>query len=187
MLFTIPAADMREERAERRHSLQERCEIAAKKANGHTAAIWCELNDESDRMESLLPDCVQVSGSMSDDEKEEKLVAFSTGKVRQIVTKPKIGAWGLNWQHCHNVVTFPSHSFEQHYQLVRRCYRFGQTKPVKVTSIVCEGEKAILASQTRKQEQCKKMFDSIVKHMGNAMHLQTLDSFPLDEEVPTWL
>lgn len=189
MLFTIPAKDMREERAERRHSIPERCEIAARLADdeqGHSA-LWCELNEEADHLESMLKDVVQVKGSMSDDEKEEALVAFSRGQIRRIVTKPKIGAWGLNWQHCNNVVVFPSHSYEQYYQLVRRCYRFGQTKPVKVTSIVCEGESGILPNLQRKQDQANKMFDSIVKHMADSLHLVTLDTFNNQERVPAWL
>lgn len=189
MLFTMAARDMHEEKAERRHSITERCEKAAEVvlATNDPCAMWCELNPEADLMEKLLPDCVQVSGSMSDEQKEESLMAFSRGQVKRIVTKPKIGAWGMNWQHCNNVVCFPSHSFEQYYQLVRRCYRFGQTRPVTVTAIVCEGEEKILASLQRKQEQATKMFSSIVAHMADAMHLVSADFYPDREVVPSWL
>lgn len=128
-LFTVPARDMREERAERRHSIRERCEKAAEichAASGPTVS-WCELNPEGDLLQKLLgKDCVQVKGSMSDDAKEEALTAFSLGQVNRLVIKPNIGAWGLNWAHCSNMTVFPSHSYEQYYQLVRRCWRFGQ-------------------------------------------------------------
>jgi SNF2 family DNA or RNA helicase len=82
---------------------------------------------------------------------------------------------------------FPSHSYEQYYQLVRRCYRFGQTKPVKVASIVCEGESGILPNLQRKQGQANKMFDSIVKHMADSLHMVSLDTFDQKESVPSWL
>jgi len=189
MLFTVAARDMREERAERRHSINERCEKAcelSRAADGPTVT-WCELNDEGDQMARELSGSVQVSGSDSDDEKEEKLIGFSDGSIRDLIIKPKIGAWGLNWQHCHNVNVFPSHSFEQYYQLVRRCYRFGQEHPVKVNAIVCEGERGVLKSIARKQAQADQMFSSIVEHMKDAMHLVTSDFFPEDERVPSWL
>jgi len=124
---------------------------------------------------------------MPDEAKEEALIGFSSGQIRRLVTKPKIGAWGLNWQHCCNIVTFPSHSYEQDYQLVRRCYRFGQTKPVTVTRIICEGEANILNSLSRKYQQSVRMFDSIVAHMRDSLHLVSADSFPNLERLPQWL
>ncbi len=188
-LFSMPAGDMREERAERRHSLQERCERAAEIANNHSgsSSIWCELNPEGDLLEKLIKDCVQVYGSMSDDEKEEALIAFSNGQIKNIITKPKIGAWGMNWQHCHNVVCFPTHSFEQYYQLVRRHYRFGQKNPVTVHRIISEGEQRILENLKRKAIQADRMFASIVEHMRDAMAIVKRDFFPEREEIPTWL
>ena len=122
MLFNLPASNWREEREERRRTLTERCEAAAAIANRlrGPCVVWCHLNDEGDLLERLIPDARQVSGKDSDDAKEEAYDAFSTGILRVLVTKPKIGAWGLNWQHCANVVTFASHSYEQYYQAVRR-------------------------------------------------------------------
>lgn len=188
-LFTMAARDMQEERAERRHTLQERCEIAAGLAleSEYPASIWCELNPEGDLLEKLIPESVQVKGSMSDDAKEEALLAFSAGQIKRIIIKPKIGAWGLNWQHCNRVICFPSHSYEQYYQLVRRCYRFGQKRPVRVTSIVSEGEVNILQSQTRKKAQAEAMFANIVAHMQDAMRLVSTDFFHEQEELPKWL
>jgi len=190
MLFAIPARDMREEREERRLTLKERCEKAAEiaaNANERPVALWCELNPEGDLLQKIIPGCVQVKGSMSDDAREEALEAFTTGQIKRLVTKPKIGAWGLNWQHCSDTIVFPSHSFEQYYQLVHRFYRYGQERLVNVSLVMSEGEQGILKSIRRKQAQADRMFDSIVRHMQNPMHLSTLESFPNKEEMPSWL
>lgn len=188
-LFPLPGRDMREERAERRNSLEERCDKANQLVEDHDgpSVVWCELNDEGDRLEKVIEGAIQISGNDSDEAKEEKLIGFSTGQIQRLVTKPKIGAWGLNWQHCSNVVTLPSHSYEQYYQAVRRCYRFGQTKPVKVALVVNEGEVGILANLKRKSEQANRMFSSIVAHMKDAMHLSSQDYFPESEVKPSWL
>ena len=189
MLFAMPGATLHEEREERRNSIDERCEKAVELVSKHDgcSVCWCELNKEADTLVRMIDGAVQVSGSMSDDEKEERLTAFSGGQISTLVIKPKIGAWGLNWQHCNNVISFPSHSYERHYQSVRRCYRFGQKKPVKVSLIVGEGEAGILANLRRKAAQSETMFASIVAHMKDAMHLQTSDYFPEKEMVPAWL
>jgi hypothetical protein len=188
-LFSLPARDMQEEREERRRTMPERCEMAASLVHQHEGAsvLWCELNDEGDMLEKLVADSVQVKGSTSDDEKEEALIGFSKGEIKRLIIKPKIGAWGLNWQHCHNVTMFPSHSFEQYYQAVRRCYRFGQTKDVTVNIIASEGERGVIKNLHRKQEQSKKMFRELCKHMNDAMHIVTQDYFPEKEKLPTWL
>lgn len=188
-LFAKAAECLEEERAERRHTIRERCEkaVALATAKDGPAVVWCELNDEGNLLEHLLPECVQVKGSMSDDEREEALIAFTRGQIKRMVCKPKIGAWGLNWQHCNNVVSLPSHSFEQMYQAVRRCYRFGQKKPVTVSLVVSEGEQGILDNLKRKQQQSENMFQSIVAHMNDAMHLVSRDYFPEKEVLPSWL
>lgn len=189
MLFAMPGKDLQEEREERRNSIGERCDMAAEIASNHKghSVIWCELNPEGDELQKRLPNAKQVKGSMPDEQKEEYLQAFSDGEIDQLITKPKIGAWGLNWQHCHNSIHLPSHSYEQYYQAVRRFYRFGQVHPVNVSLIVNEGEAGILKSLRRKTIQVNNMFASIVNHMQDAMHLQTSDFFPETEELPKWL
>jgi len=112
-LFDVPAYGLREEREEARRTLAERCEAAAAAiADADHAVAWCHLNDESAMLARLIPGAVEVSGSDSHDEKEPKLNAFSDGEIRVLVTKPIIGAWGLNWQHCNRMTYFPSHSYE---------------------------------------------------------------------------
>lgn len=189
MLFALPAAGLKEQREERRRSMQERCEKVAQLVNGTgaPALVWCHLNEEGDTLEELIPDAVQVSGKDSDDAKEEKLMAFADGKARVLVTKPKIGAWGLNFQHCSHVTFFPSHSFEQYYQGVRRCWRFGQDKPVTVDIITTEGERGVLKNLQRKAAQADTMFSSLVAEMNAALAIEKAAQFHEQERIPAWL
>lgn len=189
MLFALPAAGLKEQREERRRAIDERCERVASLVNGteEPALVWCHLNDEGDLLESLIPDAVQVSGSDRDDAKEEKLTAFAEGKARVLVTKPKIGAWGLNFQHCAHVTMFPSHSFEQYYQAIRRCWRFGQTRPVRVDLVTTEGERGVLKNMQRKALQADRMFSHLVEEMSNELAIQKVDTLTKREIVPSWL
>lgn len=189
MLFALPAVGLKEQREERRRTLTERCEMAAELANAHKEPVlsWCHLNDEGDLLADLIPDAQQVSGSDSDDEKEEKFNAFSIGQLRVLVTKPKIGAWGLNFQHCAHVTFFPSHSFEQYYQGVRRCWRFGQKRPVKVDVVSTEGERGIMANLMRKAKAADQMFTSLVEQMNVAVRLDKNQKFSTQEIIPSWL
>lgn len=189
MLFALPATNMQEEREERRRTIQERCEYAASlvSGTGNPFVIWCHLNPEGDLLEKMIPDAVQVSGSDPDEKKEESYEAFVSGQSRGIVTKQKIGGWGLNWQHCAHVVEFASHSFEQHYQGVRRCWRFGQTKPVINDIIATEGEMGAKRSMQRKSASADRMFDALVAHMNQSLKIQDLNYFTGKMEVPAWL
>ena len=189
MLFALPAVGLKEQREERRRSIEERCAEVAKLVNktGQPALVWCELNDEGDELERLIPDAVQVSGKDSDDAKEDKLLSFADGKARVLVTKPKIGAWGLNFQHCAHVVTFPTHSFEQHYQGVRRCWRFGQKRPVRVDIVATEGSRGVLANLQRKGRQADEMFASLVSYMNAAQAIDRVRAATKPQELPAWL
>ena len=189
MLFDVPAIGFREEREERRRTIAERCETVAGLVSdtGESAVVWCHLNPEGDLLETLIPDAVQVSGADSDEAKESKFAAFSRGDVRVLVTKPVIGAWGLNWQHCAHLTFFPSHSYEQFYQAVRRCWRFGQKRPVTVDIVSTEGEVAIQANLEHKSIQAEQMFTSLVAHMKDAQSIVRTDSYDVTPEVPSWL
>lgn len=189
MLFAIPAATLPEQREERRRTIAERCERVADLVNqtGEPALVWCHLNDEGDALERLIPDCEQVSGNDSDDAKEGKMAAFVEGATRVLVTKPKIGAWGLNFQHCAHITMFPSHSFEQYYQAVRRCWRFGQKRPVHVDMVTTEGEQGVLANLQRKAGQADRMFSHLVEEMAHELTIQRQNNFTTTQEVPSWL
>ena len=189
MLFSMPATNFREERHERRGTIEYRCERAAQLVadTKAPAVIWCHLNPEGDLLEKIIPGSVQVSGKNSDDEKESAFEGFSNGSIRVLIIKPKIGAWGLNWQHCSHVITFASHSYEQYYQAIRRCWRFGQKNKVVVDIILSEGEERIRENMKRKSEAADKMFSSLVAEMNNAIRIDRTIAFTKKEEVPTWL
>jgi superfamily II DNA/RNA helicase len=189
MLFALPAVGLKEQRDERRRTVEERCAKVAELVNhtGQPALVWCHLNDEGDMLEKLIPDAVQVSGSDSDDRKEERLEAFADGKARVLITKPKIGAWGLNFQHCAHVTFFPSHSFEQYYQAVRRCWRFGQERPVRVDIITTEGERGVMRNLQRKAEQADEMFSHLVAEMNHSLAIERTNNMTKPIEVPAWL
>lgn len=187
-LFTIPAKGLDEQRTERKHTLTERCEeVARLSATGKPMVAWCHLNTEGDLLEKLIPDAKQISGSTSDEEKEELFEAFASGQLRVLVTKAKIAGLGLNWQHCDHMTMFPSHSFEQYYQSVRRCWRFGQKNPVTVDVITTEGESDVMSNLQRKADAADKMFTMIVQEMGNELQIQQRDTFTHVQEIPSWL
>ena len=170
MLFTMPAFGLAEERDERRRTLKERCEAAANLVNhDQPAVIWCHYNTEGDLLESMIPGSIQVAGRHTDDQKEAAYEGFANGSHRVLIVKPKIGAWGLNWQHCNHVVTFATHSYEQYYQGVRRCYRFGQKRPVTVDIIASEGELRVKENMERKAAQADEMFAELVANMHRAI------------------
>ena len=188
MLFPLPAVGLTEQRDERRRTITERCERAAELAVAHDRSVlWCHLNTEGDLLEELISGCVQVSGADSEDAKEEKLEAFSKGEVPYLVTKSKIAGWGLNWQHCAHTVTFPSHSFEQYYQSIRRFWRFGQTRPVEVDIVTTEGEQSVLENLQRKAKAADDLFTELVAQMNHSMAVERSAKFTEKEEVPAWL
>ena len=188
MLFALPAVTLQEQREERRRTLHDRCEAAAALAtHADPAILWCHLNDEGELLRDLVPGCVEVSGADSDDEKEEKLLAFVRGEARALITKPTIGAWGLNLQHCAHVVTFASHSYEQYYQSVRRCWRFGQKRDVVVDTVTSEGEGRVLANVQAKAAKADRMFTSLVAAMRDALSVEAAPLPPLPDRLPAWM
>jgi hypothetical protein len=188
MLFTFPAFGLREERDERRRTLSERCELVARLVDhDRPAVVWCHMNAEGDRLEKSIPGSVQVKGAMSDEAKEEAYARFRSDDARVIVIKPKIGAWGLNWEFCNHVVTFASHSYEQFYQSVRRCWRFGQTRPVTVDIVSTTGEQYVRENMTRKAEACSVMFSELVSCMNKATRVERRADDKERIEVPSWV
>jgi superfamily II DNA or RNA helicase len=189
MLFAMPATDLREQRAEKKRTVQERCEqVAAMVATtGKPALVWCHLNEEGNLLQQLIPDAIQVSGSDRDDVKESRLVDFAEGRARVLITKPKIGAWGLNFQHCNHITYFPSHSFEQYYQSVRRCWRFGQKHAVKVDIILTEGERRIMENLSRKRQQAEQMFSNLVTEMNHSIAISKPIYNTTTITLPSWL
>ena len=116
-----------------------------------------------------------------------KMLVAMARDLRVLIIKPKIGAWGLNWQHCNHVVSFASHSYEQMYQSVRRCYRFGQTRPVTFDLVATEGEELVIGNVKRKADQAEKMFEKLVEEMARAVRVERENIYTKKAEVPSWL
>ena len=187
MLFTMPAFGLQEERDERRRTLKERCELVASLVNhDRPAVVWCHMNSEGDTLEKMIPNSIQVSGKLDDDEKESAYEKFLSQENRVLILKPKIGAWGLNWQFCNHVVTFASHSYEQYYQSIRRCWRFGQKNPVTVDIIASEGEQRVRDNMSRKAAQADKMFAELVAQMNHAIKIER-QTKTTTTTIPNWL
>lgn len=189
-LFPVTAIGLREEREESKQTIPERCEYLASLVNntGEQAFIGCNLNEEGNLLEKLIPDAVQVAGhGMSDETKESRLNDFAEGNARVLITKDKIAALGLNLQRCNHVVRFVTHSYEAQYQFVRRCWRFGQKRPVTVDVIASEGQVGVLSNLKRKALQADHMFDSLVKHQNDALHIDRSTQFTKEIQLPSWL
>ena len=187
-LFSLPAIGLQDQRKERRVTINSRCDKVSELVNSRTdpSIVWCHLNDEGDLLEKSLSNSVQISGKDSDTKKEEKFLQFIKGDVKVLITKPKIGAWGLNFQHCNHMTFFPSHSYEQYYQAVRRCWRFGQDKPVHVDIVTSEGERGVLSNLQRKDQDATNMFKSLTNKVLSSSETKKLTQFKTKTEFPKW-
>lgn len=188
-LLDLPAVGLAEQRNDLRRTIGERCEMAAELVNAHNkpAIAWCNLNEEGKRLKKLIPDCVEVCGDDSEEFKEESFANFISGKIRVLVTKPTIAGFGLNMQHCAHETFFPSHSYEQYYQAVRRCWRFGQKNVVSVDMITTEGQSNVLGNLERKSEQAEKMFEQLVGMMWKELKIEKKNDYTKKEVIPSWL
>jgi len=162
MLFNMIAQRLGEVREEQKQTIKERCEVAVEIANHHeTSVYWCNFNKEGDLLCEIDRNAYQIHGSMDLDEKEEILVSFSQGQLKKLVTKPKMTAFGLNWQHCNHTIFFPTFSYEQYYQAIRRFWRFGQTKEVTVDLVYSDGQKRVLDILLSKTDRANKLFEKL--------------------------
>jgi superfamily II DNA or RNA helicase len=188
-LFDMPAVGLGEEREDLRRTLNERCEMAAELINAHDrpAVAWCNLNTEGDLLTKLIRGAEQVSGKDSEEHKEEVFSAFIRGEIKVLVSKPKIAGFGLNLQHCAHQTFFPSHSYEQYYQAVRRSWRFGQKSAVTVDMITTPGQGDVVANLKRKSHQADKMFEQLVDLMWKETKIEKPNDHTKESMVPTWL
>ena len=168
-LFAIPAASLKERLGARRGSVEERVAMAAALTPADRPFVWwCNLNAESEALTRAIPGAVEVRGSDPEEAKERKLMDFSAGRIRVLVTKPSIAGFGMNWQHCCDTgFVGLSDSFEQVYQATRRFWRFGQTQPVDVHFIAAETEGAVVANLRRKEADAERMAAAMVRHMAD--------------------
>ena len=165
MMFNGIAKTMTEVKEEQRGTIEERCEKASELAQGKTSVYWCNFNDEGDLLDQLDKDAVQLKGGMTIEKKEDILLNFANGNIQRIITKPKITSFGLNWQHCNHTVYFPTWSYEQYYQSIRRFWRFGQQNDVTVDLVLSDGQKRVIDTllyKTNKAIEFNKLIQSNV-------------------------
>ena len=197
-LFTIAAQTLSERREARRNSLDERCEEAAEivKTDAGQWLVWCDLNDESSKLKSLIPGAVEIRGSDTPQDKADRLRGFTDGSIRVLVTKPSIAGFGLNWQGCHNMIFVGlSDSYEMMYQAIRRCYRFGQANTVNVHIVTSTAEGAVRENIERKERQRADMTAEMVRHTKEILRKEirgtTRDVIEYNPQVemkiPAWL
>lgn len=174
-LFPVVAQSLTERRQAKKASIDVRLELAARLASEHQGPVivWCHLNEESDRLAKMIDGAVEVTGSMSIEEKTRNIMAFTHGEKRVLVSKPSICGAGMNWQFC-NVQIFAgmNDSYEQFYQAVRRCYRFGQKNTVTAHIITADTEGAVKANIARKQAQSDTMAVEMVAYMRDLTQKQ---------------
>lgn len=197
-LFTKTAQTLSERREARRNSLDERCEEAAEivKTDAGQWLVWCDLNDESSKLKSLIPGAVEIRGSDTPQDKADRLRGFTDGSIRVLVTKPSIAGFGLNWQGCHNMIFVGlSDSYEMMYQAIRRCYRFGQANTVNVHIVTSTAEGAVRENIERKERQRADMTAEMVRHTKEILRKEirgtTRDVIEYNPQVemkiPAWL
>lgn len=171
-MFNIVATNFHEIRHEQKQTVSERCEKAYSLAHDKTSVYWVNLNEESDLLAQLDPEAVEIRGSMSIDKKEEILMAFAHGEVKRLITKAKMTSFGLNWQHCNHTVFFPTWSYEQYYQSIRRFWRFGQTKPVTVDLVISDGQVRVLQALQEKTDKAIKLYESLTNSVNHSFKEQ---------------
>ena len=180
-LFNLAATSLVEVREEQKCTIRQRCELAVDLARQHkTSVYWCNLNAEGDLIQQLDKDAYQIKGSMDIDKKEDLLLNFFSGNIRHLISKPKITSFGLNWQHCNHTVYFPTFSYEQYYQSVRRFWRYGQTRPVTVDLVYSDGQKRVLDSLLAKTKKASDLFSKLNSSVNTGFEIK---KSPFDKSV----
>ena len=185
-LFAMPAATMTEVREEQKMTVHPRCEQAVKLAFGKTSVYWCNLNEESELLARLDPEAVEIVGGMSIDKKEEILHAFASGEIKRLITKAKMTSMGLNWQHCNHTVFFPTWSYEQYYQAIRRFWRFGQKNEVTCDMVISEGQERVLEALEQKTQKAIELYGNLVQ-AANRTFTHTVKEFDKTIQLPEFL
>jgi hypothetical protein len=186
-LFNQIARTLPEIRDEQRATIKDRCNKAFELASqNETSVYWVNLNAEGDLINQLDKTAYQIKGSMNLDKKEELLLAFANGDIKKLITKAKMTAFGLNWQHCNHTVFFPTFSYEQYYQAIRRFWRFGQTKNVVCDLVYSDGQKRVLDSLLAKTDKANELFNKLNKNLNKSFEIKT-KAFNKEFQLPNFL
>jgi hypothetical protein len=165
-MFTPIAKSMTEVRNEQKQTEEKRCEKAIELAANKTSVYWCNTNNESSILKHSDKEAVEIIGSQSIDKKEEILLAFAKGEIKRLITKAKMTSFGLNWQHCNHSVFFPTWSYEQYYQAIRRFWRFGQKNDVTIDMVISDGQTRVLEALQQKTEKAIQLHKQLTDNVN---------------------
>jgi hypothetical protein len=165
-IFTPIAKSMTEVRHEQKQTEDKRCARAVELAAGKTSVYWCNTNNESEILKQSDAEAVEIIGSQSIENKEEILMAFSRGEIKRIITKAKMTSFGLNWQHCNHSVFFPTWSYEQYYQAIRRFWRFGQKKDVTIDIVISDGQTRVMEALQQKTDKAIQLYKNLTENVN---------------------
>jgi len=172
-MFNIKAKGFHEVRHEQKQTVKERVEKAVDLASDKTSVYWCNLNSESGLLKELDKEAVEIIGSQSIDRKEDILMNFANGNIKRIITKAKMTGVGLNWQHCNHSVFFPTYSYEQYYQALRRFWRFGQKRDVTIDMVLSDGQGGVLEAIEKKTVKAKQLHKKLNENVNKTYsHIQ---------------
>jgi ERCC4-related helicase len=167
-MFTPIAKSMTEVRHEQKQTEEKRCEKAIELAKDKVSVYWCNTNNESSILKASDKNAVEIIGSQSIDKKEEILLAFANGEIERLITKAKMTSMGLNWQHCNHSVFFPTWSYEQYYQAIRRFWRFGQKKDVTIDMVISDGQTRVLEALEQKTKKAIELHENLTKNVNSS-------------------
>ena len=185
-LFNIIAKSFHEVRNEKKMTEEQRTEKAVSLANGKTSVYWCNTNNESKLLKGLDIEAVEIIGSQSIDKKEEILKAFADGEIKRLITKAKMTSMGLNWQHCNHSVFFPTYSYEQYYQAIRRFWRFGQKKDVTIDMVISDGQTRVLEALEQKTQKAIQLHKNLTENV-NGSFVNKVKEFNKELIKPTFI
>lgn len=167
-MFNIVAKNFNEIRHEEKQTIRERSEKAVELAKGKTSVYWVNRNEESNLINELDSDAVEIRGSMSIDKKEDILINFAKGNIDRIITKAKMTGMGLNWQHCNHSTFFPTWSYEQYYQAIRRFWRFGQKNDVTIDMVISDGQTRVIEALEQKTQKAIELHKNLTQAVNTS-------------------
>jgi hypothetical protein len=185
-LFTPIAKSITEVRHEQKQTELKRCEKAVELADKKTSVYWCNTNQESSYLKNMDKEAVEIIGSQTIEKKEEILIAFAKGEIKRIITKAKITSFGLNWQHCNHSVFFPTWSYEQYYQAMRRFWRFGQKKDVTIDLVVSDGQQRVLEALQQKTQKAIELHENLTRNV-NSVFVHNVKEFNKEIITPKFI
>lgn len=186
MIEPKKASNFAELRLEQKQTAKQRCEKAFELAHDKTSVYWVNTNEENNIIKSIDSEAREIIGSMNIDKKEEVLVAFQKGEIKRLITKAKMTSMGLNWQHCNHTVFFPTYSYEQYYQAVRRFWRFGQKRDVVVDLVMSDGQAQMLKAIQQKREKAENLYKKLTDSV-NAVYDHRYSKFDKEIILPGFL